>query len=176
MVLDGVVRPAPARRPHTDRGRMVHTGATTLPTTRPIVRRLTATHRPGRRFAISAQRLPSSLCAWTMMASSSGVQGSLRMAGFKWLCHLCMHQHHGTHVTTHAQTPRHRLPCTTRPHQRSPLATLLAHAPRQLVGDDRPLLRPKLRNQLPHLIILLHGEQCRAPRRTHAAGRRAYRA
>jgi hypothetical protein len=48
----------------------------------------TAPHLPGKKFAISAQRLPSSLCFSRIMRSSSSVHGVLMMSGFRWLCQL----------------------------------------------------------------------------------------
>ena len=47
--------------------------------------------RPGRSFAISAQRLPSILCALRMTSSSSAVHASLQIDGFRWLCHRSRH-------------------------------------------------------------------------------------
>lgn len=46
---------------------------------------------PGSSFAICAQWFPCRLCASNSTFSSTLVHGSLRISGFKWLCHLSRH-------------------------------------------------------------------------------------
>lgn len=49
------------------------------------------TNLPGSNFAISAQRFPSSLCAWQIMRSSSSVQDDFFTSGLRWLCQRSRH-------------------------------------------------------------------------------------
>ena len=46
---------------------------------------------PGSSLEISAQRFPSTLCAWQMIWSSSSVHLSFFTAGFRWLCQRSRH-------------------------------------------------------------------------------------
>mmetsp|Transcript_4754 Transcript_4754/g.14192 ORF Transcript_4754/g.14192 Transcript_4754/m.14192 type:complete len:269 (-) Transcript_4754:195-1001(-) len=46
---------------------------------------------PGRSFEISAHLFPCFLCASIRVLSSSMLQGSCLMSGFRWLCHLSLH-------------------------------------------------------------------------------------
>ena len=87
--------------------------------------------RPCSSVAISAQRCPTSRHAVTMTRSSSSVHGSLLMSGERWLCHLGgagreggggsgggVGEQEGSGRQSEAPAPA------------SPLATLLADAPR----------------------------------------------